>query len=112
LKHGDIYWVDLADRGGREQSGRRPAVIWQDTALLAFPTVLIIPLTSRFIARRFPATHMLQPTPRNGLAAASVALVFQLGACDVKRFGDRIGELDDQDRIALQDLTKRLQKLP
>jgi len=43
LKLGDVHWVELPDRGGREQRGRRPAVIWQDTATFPLlPTVLII----------------------------------------------------------------------
>jgi mRNA-degrading endonuclease toxin of MazEF toxin-antitoxin module len=43
----------LPDRAGREQRGRRPAIIWQDMAGFAvLPTLLIIPLTSRLDARR------------------------------------------------------------
>jgi mRNA-degrading endonuclease toxin of MazEF toxin-antitoxin module len=29
---GDVYWVDLAARGGHAQSGHRPAIIVQGTA--------------------------------------------------------------------------------
>jgi mRNA-degrading endonuclease toxin of MazEF toxin-antitoxin module len=112
MKYGDVFWVDLPDRQGREQSGRRPAVIWQDTAAFALPTVLMIPLSGQASALRFPATHEIQPTPKNGLGAPSVALVFQLGACDVRRFGAQIGELDDPDLQSLQTLARRLQKLP
>ena len=42
--YGDIYWVDLPDRGGREQRDRRPVIIFQDIeAYGSLPTVLIIP---------------------------------------------------------------------
>ena len=85
MNHGDVYWVDLPDRGGREQRGRRPAIIWQDTtAFPRLPTVLIIPLSSQQDTLRFGGTVLLQPTATNGLTVASVALVFQLGACDVR----------------------------
>jgi mRNA-degrading endonuclease toxin of MazEF toxin-antitoxin module len=39
MKIGDIHWVELPDAGGREQSGRRPAVIMQDDSYaIALPT--------------------------------------------------------------------------
>ena len=109
---GDLYWVDLPDRGGREQRGRRPAVIWQDRINFPLPTTLVIPLTSKHKALRFPGTLLIQPSPLNGLTAPSVALVFQLGPCDSMRFGARLGELDVPDLMRLQDLAKRLQRLP
>ncbi len=113
MNYGDVFWVDLPDRGGREQRGRRPAVIWQDTAAFArLPTVLIIPLTSRLDALRFPGSVCIDPTATNGLATASVAMVFQLGACDVRRIGQQLGKLDDADLQALQRIARELQKLP
>jgi len=30
MKVGDIHWVELPNVGGREQAGRRPAIILQD----------------------------------------------------------------------------------
>ena len=85
MNHGDVYWVDLPDRGGREQRGRRPAIIWQDTSAFAqLPTALIIPLTSRLDALRFPATCRIDPTPANGLSNALRCLDFPC------RFGERV----------------------
>ncbi len=98
MNHGDIFWVELPDRGGREQRGRRPAVIWQDThAYAGLPTVLVVPLTSRLSASRFPGTLRIEPTARNGLTASSIALVFQLGACDLDRLRGQLGRLDEED---------------
>lgn len=112
LKYGDLHWVDLPDRAGREQRGRRPAIIWQDTSRFgALPTLLIIPLTSRLDAGRFLATRRIDPTPANGLSTASVALIFQLGACDVRRLGQRLGQLDPGDLTAIQDIARKLQRL-
>jgi mRNA interferase MazF len=112
MNHGDVYWANLPDRGGHEQRGRRPVVIWQDTANFPLPTVLIIPFTANQAALRYAATLLIQPTATNGLTSSSVALVFQLGACDVSRLGDRLGHLDDADLAHLQDLARRLQMLP
>jgi mRNA-degrading endonuclease toxin of MazEF toxin-antitoxin module len=112
MNYGDLFWVSLPMRGGREQSGRRPAVIWQDVAAFTLPTVLMIPLSTRADALRFPATLEIQPTSGNGLTAPAIALVFQLGACDVRRFENRIGQLDAADLLRLQALAKQLQNLP
>ena len=112
MNYGDIFWVDLPDRGGHEQRGRRPAVIWQDTVNFSLPTVLIIPLTGSTSASRFPGTLTIQPTSLNGLSSPSVALVFQLGACDVSRIAGRLGQLDQTDLARVQDLARRLQNLP
>jgi mRNA-degrading endonuclease toxin of MazEF toxin-antitoxin module len=109
---GDIFWVNLPDRGGREQRGRRPAIIWQDTqAFRPVSTVLIVPLTSRLDALRFPATMRVEPTPGNGLVAASVALIFQLGACDLRRIGRQLGRLDEADLQAIKDIARQVQRL-
>ncbi len=112
MNHGDVYWVDLPDRGGREQRGRRPAIIWQDTsAFPRLPTVLIIPLSSQPDTLRFSGTALVQPTTNNGLTVASVALVFQLGACDVRRIDQQLGRLDAADIATICDIASRLQKL-
>ena len=112
MNHGDVFWVELPDRGGREQRGRRPAIIWQDTeAYAGLPTVLVVPLTSRLSASRFPGTLRVDPTVQNGLTVPSVALLFQLGACDLDRIQGQLGRLDDQDVRRIVTLAKRLQKI-
>ena len=112
MKLGDVHWVELPDRGGREQRGRRPAVIWQQTAEFPqLPTVLVLPLSSQQNALRFGGTALIQPAANNGLTVPSVALVFQLGACDVRRIGQRLGRLSDDDLAMLRALARRLQGL-
>lgn len=112
MKPGELYWINLPDRGGREQRGERPAIIWQDTAEFPnLPTVLTIPFTSQLDKLRFPGTILIRPSATNGLAVASVALVFQLGACDVRRVNNRIGQLDKDDLAALRLLAARLQQI-
>lgn len=112
MNFGDVYWVDLPDRDGREQRGRRPAVVWQDLEEFSgLPTVLVIPLTSRLTALRFPGTLRLDPSPENGLAVPSVALVFQIGACDIRRFGDRLGMLSAGEIARITQVAKRLLRL-
>ncbi|MDB5360896.1 MAG: potassium transporter ATPase [Rhodospirillales bacterium] len=55
---GDLVWIDLDPRVGREQSGRRPALVisplafWQATGF-----VIVCPITTR--ARPFPTSAVL-----------------------------------------------------
>lgn len=113
MTYADIHWATLPDRAGHEQHGRRPVIIWQDTVTFpGLPTILVIPLTSRLDTLRFAATVLVSPSALNGLATPLIALVFQLGACDVRRIDGRIGRLDDPDLLRIQDLARRLQLLP
>jgi len=89
---GDIHWVDLPAANGREQRGRRPAVVLQDDDYGGdLPVVLVVPLTTARAAMRFSGTTLIRPTAANGLWQASVALVFQLRAIDRRRMQERIG---------------------
>ena len=89
---GDMHWVDLPAVNGREQRGRRPAVVLQDDNYGGdLPVVLVIPLTTARATMRFAGTTLIRPTAENGLRQASVALVFQLRAIDRHRIQERIG---------------------
>ncbi len=80
---GDVYWVDLPSRGGHKQAGRRPAIVAQVAEATArLPTVLLIPLTTRLDAIRFPGTVTIEPNSSNGLRRVSVALSFQMTVSD------------------------------
>jgi mRNA-degrading endonuclease toxin of MazEF toxin-antitoxin module len=110
--YGDIHWCTLPDRGGHEQRGHRPVIIWQDFVRFRTWTVLVIPITSRMSSLQDPGNHLLRRTSGNGLAVDSVALIYQLGASDLKRIGPRLGRLDDPDLAAIQQMARDLQMLP
>jgi len=110
---GEIYWVDLPDRQGKEQRGRRPAIIWQESGMYSnLPTVMTIPLTSTLSASRLPGTVRIAQTPTNRLLQPSIALLFQLGSCDIKRIGQRLGNLDTGDFSVVASQLRRLLRLP
>jgi mRNA interferase MazF len=89
---GDIHWVELPPSNGREQVGRRPAVILQDeTYAGTLPLVIVAPLTAATAAARFPGVVLLDPTLGNGLQKPSVVLVFQVRAIDRRKVQERIG---------------------
>ena len=94
---GDIHWIELPAANGREQRGRRPAVVLQDHRYAGgLPVVLVVPLTTARAAMRFAGTTLIQPTRENGLRQASVALVFQLRAVDRRRVQEPIGNVSDE----------------
>lgn len=112
MQYGDNFWVNFPARSGREQAGRRPAIIWQDVVNFVLPTVLVIPLSTQGAALRYSATYLIRPSATNGLLASSVALIFQLGACDVARIDTRMGALDPSDLAQIQQIARQLQNLP
>lgn len=47
MKRGELWWADLGPYRFREQTGRRPVVIWQSNALTeVLQSVLVVPLTT------------------------------------------------------------------
>jgi hypothetical protein len=57
---GDMHWVDLPAANGREQRGRRPAVVFQDDDYGGeLPVVLVVPLTTARAAMRFSGTTLI-----------------------------------------------------
>ena len=111
ILYGDIHWCDFPVRGGCEQSGRRPGLIWTDNSFLHLPSILLIPLTSKLTSLRFDGTMLLQPSTQNGPICPSVVLVFQLGSFDRNRIDARIGRLDDPDLAKIADMARQLQRL-
>ena len=114
MKPGDIHWVELPTAGGREQQGRRPAVIVQDDRYGGdLPVVLVVPLTTAGAANRFVGTVTVHPTPENGLRQESIALVFQVRAIDRRRLQEPIGNLDEQTLTAIfHELGKLTGRVP
>ncbi|MCK4398325.1 MAG: type II toxin-antitoxin system PemK/MazF family toxin [Methanophagales archaeon] len=92
MKLGDIYLVDLPQIGGREQMGKRPAIIVQEEEY-NLPTVLIVPLTTKIKALDFAGTILINPDDRNHLDKESVALAFQLRALIERGYPRRLGNL-------------------
>ena len=109
MKTGEIHWGELPDVGGREQSGRRPAIIMQaDSYAASLPTTVVIPLSSAMSALRFPGTAQVKATESSGLRTDSIALVFQIRAIDRGRIKDTIGVVSVSE---LSEIRSELAKL-
>lgn len=75
---GDIVWIDLDPRTGREQSGRRPAlVVSPDAFCEATGFAIVCPITSRI--RPFPSSVVLP----EGLPVAGEILVSHIRSIDM-----------------------------
>ena len=102
MRKGDVVYLKAPppDRQNpsRVQAGSRPAVIVQnDSAITALHTVVLVPLTGRLKAKRFPDAVVVMPTVLNGLSQASVALIHQITTVDKQTVDRAIGELDSAD---------------
>lgn len=107
MARGDVLLVSLPISDGREQSGTRPAVAVQ-TDVAGEPMLMVAPVTSNLSALRFKFAVQIQPTPENGLAQTSVAMIFQMRAIDKKRIVKKIGKLSDED---LQKVDAQIQQM-
>lgn len=112
MKRGDVVRVELPrpeGSPGKEQFGSRPAIVLQDDRDIAnLSTVLIVPLTSRLAATRFPGSFTVSPTGANGLDTESVVLTHQLRAIDRGCIRGVIGRLDSNDLAKLESQTRSL----
>ena len=103
MNNGDIHWVELPVVSGREQRGRRPAIVIQDEKIgEELPTVLVVPLTSSKRALRFAGTVLIAATEVSGLKNDSIALVFQALAIDRSRVDERTGTVSEAERAEVQ----------
>ena len=87
IKRGEIYYADLYDTVGSEESGIRPVLILQND----IGNTIIAPITSR-------RQHSAQPTHVNidtdGLAKKSTVMLEQIRTIDISRLDEYIGRLD------------------
>lgn len=80
MKRGEVWWADLGKYRVREQTGRRPVIIWQSDALTrVLQSVLVIPLTTNLHRANLAGTALIAAS-EDGLPEDSVALAFQLRA--------------------------------
>jgi mRNA interferase MazF len=80
VKRGEIWWADLGPYRTREQTGRRPVIVWQsDTLTRLLQSVLVVPLTTNLDRARLAGTALISASD-GALAADSVALAFQMRA--------------------------------
>ena len=105
MKKGELWLVEIPDRGGHVQRGTRPALVLADKTKTV---VTIAPLTSSAAASQLPYTITVESTARNGLATRSVLLAYQIGAIDKRFLRHKIGILE---KAVVEDVEETIKKL-
>jgi mRNA interferase MazF len=91
LLRGDIVWVDLNPVRGREQAGRRPAVVISDDVFnFRSGTVIALAVTSEPQRAGFPLTFEL---PTGLLPKRSWVKISQVRTLSVERIGKKLGRV-------------------
>ena len=102
MKRGEVWWADLGPYRPREQTGRRPVVVWQsDTLTKVLRSVLGGPLTTNLARARLAGTAMIEATDQ-GPPQTSVALAFQMRAVPKTCLTERNRSLTDAEMGELE----------
>lgn len=93
MKRGELWWADLGAYRPREQTGRRPVVIWQSNTLIrALQSILVIPLTTNLERANLAGTALISYAA-DGPPEDSVALAFQMRAIPKSALQSKIRDL-------------------
>lgn len=96
FKRGDMFYADLPQGVGSEQSGYRPVIILQnDVGNKHSTTVIVAPLTSVSHAKTKLPTHYTMKV-ENGLEKPSIMLLEQIHTVDKQRLQKYIGKASDK----------------
>lgn len=102
MKRGEVWWADLGAYRPREQTGRRPVVIWQsDILTTVLQSVLVIPLTTNLDRANLAGTALIAAS-EDGLPNDSVALAFQLRAIPKSALQGKIRTLSEDEIAELE----------
>ena len=94
IKRGYLYYADLSPVVGSEQGGVRPVLIIQnDIGNKYSQTVIVAAITSQINKAKLP-THIEISAHEYGLNKDSVILLEQIRTIDKKRLREKIGCLD------------------
>ncbi|CAH1852297.1 MULTISPECIES: type II toxin-antitoxin system PemK/MazF family toxin [Convivina] len=94
IRRGDIFYADLKQGVGSEQSGIRPVLVVQnDVGNRNSPTTIVVAITSKISKPKLP-THVLLPDHMGGMKRDSIILTEQIRTIDRRRLRDRIAHLE------------------
>ncbi len=102
MRRGELWWADLGPYRPREQTGRRPVIVWQGDALTrVLHSVLVVPLTTNMARANLAGTAIVAAAPE-GPPADSVALAFQMRAIPKSSLESRIRTLTGSELAELE----------
>jgi mRNA interferase MazF len=89
IHRGEVYFVDLEPKVGREQGGRRPVVVVSNDSLNSLPlVVVVVPGTRGSKVKKDHPGNIRVPAGEANLPQETVFLAFQVRALDQARFQD------------------------
>ncbi len=104
-RRGDIWTIDFGSRpADPEQAFLRPAVIVSDDHLHHPGLQLVIVVPGTTTRRDLPLHITATPDPRNGLDQATDFQVEQVRAVSTARLVRRLGQLDTEARLAIDEI--------
>jgi len=102
VKRGELWWADLGVHRSREQTGKRPVVIWQSDVLSrVLHSILVIPLTTNTERAKLAGTALIAAAEL-GPPVDSVALAFQMRAIPKTALTARIRALTETEMAELE----------
>jgi mRNA interferase MazF len=102
LKRGEVWWADLGPFRAREQTGRRPVVVWQSNTLTRIlQSVLVVPLTTNLDRANLAGTALVSASS-DGLPEDSVALAFQMRAVPTRALQSKIRDRSEHELAELE----------
>lgn len=110
IRQGDIWLVDFGEPIGREQAGRRPAVVVSDNDLNDGPAglVIVVPITSSY---RGLTSHIELDGPGTGLDVVSYAKGEDIKSISDRRLITRLGVVSIEALFQLRQVLRFLLSL-
>jgi mRNA-degrading endonuclease toxin of MazEF toxin-antitoxin module len=104
---GDIYWITIPSKGGREQDGRRPCVVMSRLSVNRGNPVVVVPMTTNLNKAnayniKIPAQEIIRDIASTSIVVDSVALCGQCFAVDKRKFESKLGKLSHTALLAVQ----------
>ena len=104
---GEIYYITIPSKGGREQEGRRPCIVMSRRSINVGNPIVVVPMTSNTKRAnsyniRLPATEILKDISNRSPIVDSVALCGQVFTVDKRKLEDKFGKLSDLALFSVQ----------
>jgi mRNA-degrading endonuclease toxin of MazEF toxin-antitoxin module len=104
---GDIYWITITPKGGREQQGRRPCIVMSRLSINRGNPVVVVPMTTNLAKAnayniKIPAQEIVRDVASATVIVDSVALCGQCFTVDKRKFEDKLGKLSHTALLAVQ----------
>jgi mRNA-degrading endonuclease toxin of MazEF toxin-antitoxin module len=104
---GEIYWVTIPTRGGREQEGRRPCIVVSRRGVNHGNPVVVVPMSTNLKKAnsyniQIPVGEIIKDVSCKSTVVDSVALCGQVFAIDKRKLEERLGKLSHLATVSVQ----------